>query len=72
MKLTFGPAGQVPVRACLVYQDGTPLGGGEPAPQLEAAKRYEAFQGEAGQVCCIRNYESGGAVLFAGVGPRGL
>ena len=70
MKLTFGPAGQVPVRACLVYQDGTPLGGGEPAPQLEAAKQYEAFQGEAGQVCCIRDYESGGAVLFAGVGPR--
>ena len=68
MQVCFGPIREVPVRAYFVRQGGLAAADSAAARELELAKAYEAFTGAPGQVACVRDYRSGGASVFVGLG----
>lgn len=69
MQVHFGPVREIPVKAYFVRQGAVlaPADSGA-AQALRLAETYEAFTGKLGQVACVREYQSGGAHVFAGLG----
>lgn len=71
MKVLISASEAYQVKAYLATADGAfPFGAPACADSLENARRYEAFDGKAGQVCCLRDYQTGEALLLAGLGDR--
>ena len=69
MQVQFRGIQAIPVKAYFALS-GTALGSEcpETAQALGLAERYEAFTGAPGQIACIRDYQSGSATVFVGLG----
>ena len=71
MQVQFRGIQAIPVKAYFALS-GTALGSEcpETAQALGLAERYEAFTGAPGQIACIRDYQSGSATVFVGLGDE--
>ena len=69
MQVQFRSIQDIPVKAYFALS-GTGRGSAcpETARAMELAERYEAFTGAPGQIACIRDYQSGSATVFVGLG----
>ncbi len=70
MQVQFRGIQAIPVKAYFALS-GAALGSECPETAQQAlglAERYEAFTGAPGQIACIRDYQSGSATVFVGLG----
>ena len=69
MQVQFRTIQDIPVKAYFVSSAALSCAQYPQAGQaLELAERYEAFTGALGQIACIRDYQSGSAAVFVGLG----